>query len=422
MALLRPILHAVYGRERDESMGAAGALGVTDALADVTAEDLAPLLAGSAAAMEELARAHVLEAVGALLEDAVCTLRRKSRALAEREREAGPAKAEPAKMAAQEEGKEAEAAAAPKPASTTPWLDREASWRVRAVLDAMALPRELADVPDTLYWAAALIEACEAAVAYSPSRLIAAAVLRRLADHERALDASLAILEAGRGEARGRKKPPPTEALVPLDNPALTYCPPDPRRIDPEALAIARKVLARGSSDLAQGKVDVAVRAPSAFGAASFMPAAGAEMQEPVLPTRGFLASPNPAGAAAGSPSARYEAGQPPAAPLPAAIRELVIPPRGEEAGASGQAAGAAAAGTAEEAAPAAQAAPAAPAEEAAPAASPAQPPQSAPQPPQAAPQPPQSAPQPPQAAPQPAPPAPSGEDAEVQDLMRDIL
>jgi hypothetical protein len=417
MALLRPILHAVYGRERDESMGAAGALGVTDALADVTAEDLAPLLAGSAAAMEELARAHVLEAIGALLEDAVCTLRRKSRALAEREREAGPAKAEPAKMAAQEEGKEAEAAAAPKPASTTPWLDREASWRVRAVLDAMALPRELADVPDTLYWAAALIEACEAAVAYSPSRLIAAAVLRRLADHERALDASLAILEAGRGEARGRKKPPPTEALVPLDNPALTYCPPDPRRIDPEALAIARKVLARGSSDLAQGKVDVALRAPSAFGTASFMPAAGAEMQEPVLPTRGFLASPNPAGAAAGSPSARYEAGQPPAAPLPAAIRELVIPPRGEEAGASGQAAGAAGVGAAEEAAPAeelaqaAQTAPAAESAQAAPAASPAQPPQ-----------PPQAALQPPQSAPQPAPPAPSGEEAEVQDLMRDIL
>jgi hypothetical protein len=301
--MLRPVLQAVYARERET-----GDAEVEEALADVTPEDLAPLTAGGAMTMEELARAQVLAAVVALLEDAVCTLRRKSRALAEAER-AIPTKT-PTADAPETLEEATPAEPEPKP-SPHPWRDREVSWRARAVLDAMALPRETTKVPDELYWAAALVEASETAVPLAPSRLVAAATLRRLADHERSLDAALAAMTAarkGKGKGRGKAKDPVTaELLAPpaLDNPSLSYCPPDPRRLDPEVLAIARKVLARGASDLAQGKVDAAV--------VMSLPPAGAAT----------------AAITAASPFGRmYEPGPEGPAPLPPSIRDLVIPPR----------------------------------------------------------------------------------------------
>jgi hypothetical protein len=325
MAQLRPILAAVHARERDSY----AQLGVLDVLADVTPEDLAPLLAGTQLTMEELARTQVLEAVAALLEDAVCTLRRKSRAAAQIESElrtglrAAGEGGRPGREAAKPA--DAEQGTVPAAPSATPWLDREPSWRARAVLSAMALPRELPEVPDRLYWAAALVDACEAAVAdYAPARLVAAAVLRKLAGHERALDASLASLTRGSKSADVRRAREIAEAArrdpPPLDNARLSYCPPDPRRLDPEVLEVARAVLARSARKLGEAAAG-APAAPREWDAGAWSLAqnqqAGTEPTAPIA-LGGFLAERAPA--AETGPSGE-------AAPLPQRIRELVIPP-----------------------------------------------------------------------------------------------
>jgi len=213
------MLRALLGVIHERTPGTRG----LEWLADVTTEDLAPLLSNEALAMEELAQAQVLEAIVVLLEDGVHRLRKKSALAADLEVQCLP----------EEEAK--------------PWRDREPSWRARALLAAMALPREVADVPDALYWSAALIQVVETAEAESQGTA-AAAMLRKLADHERQLDVSIAALTETCRRKRIKVDGSAQEAAaapVPLDPKHLTYAPPDPRRIDPEVLQIARKVLQR---------------------------------------------------------------------------------------------------------------------------------------------------------------------------------
>jgi hypothetical protein len=236
MAVLRPILEAVYERDREEFSPAS----VLDVLADVSSEQLASLLAADTVQHEEVARKQVLEAVSALVEDAVCRLRAKSSRAVELE---------------EEHAKE-----------SAVWREREPSWRARAVYGAMNLPRGLPDVPATLFWSAAMIKACETSVRdHGASRNVAWALLRSLAELERLVDLSISALEK-----RGKKhRAAPAPAAPDLDNPHLSYCPPDPRRIDPEILLIARKVIAdpgRGSP------LDIRARATPAVRDATSVP------------------------------------------------------------------------------------------------------------------------------------------------------
>jgi hypothetical protein len=250
---LRPLLATVYAREREAFLPSE----LEESLLDTETEGQP-----ESHVHGPLWRAYLVDTAIALLEDAVVRLRRKSHAAAELEATLPSSSSSPSSGSAS-------------------WATREASWSVPAVERAMTMPREGRRVPDDVYWGAALIDACETAVAAGAARrLVGAAVLDRLAKHEALLDASIAQLRAAAQAAppgkQQKRKQAPTETHLPqlpaarildslreqpqasadellraLQEGTLGYAPPDARRLDAQMVAEARGVLVRNLAALA---------------------------------------------------------------------------------------------------------------------------------------------------------------------------
>jgi hypothetical protein len=309
---LRPLLSHVYARDREDYL---------------PAELAESLLDEGPGEPNDLRSAYLADTAAVLLEDAVARLRAKSHEAAGLEAEAPNMPGEVGSPAAS-------------------WRAREASWKVAALLRAMAMPREEAAVPDDVYWAAALIDACETGVKEGAARrMVGAAVLRRLAAHEDMLDKWIAQLRGRSATAAptilqslaGHTRPDPTAILGALQKGTLGYAPPDPRRLDPELVLAARATLADNLRALEAGAIQpiqpirqigstgsIATAAPAQY---------NAKLQQMLQGIREAAAPAAPAGlpaAPAGFPAApAAPAGLPAAPAAPAGLPAAPAAPAG---------------------------------------------------------------------------------------------